>query len=135
MTRRSGFGLIPVTAKVAAAVAFVAFVVLCSRFTFFDEHAAIGFGPFAGAMMGALAGGFILLAGYVYADAGRRGMPPLPWTALAILVPNGIGFVLYFLLRKPLEHPCPGCRFGVPAGAAFCPACGQAQFNREVGEV
>jgi hypothetical protein len=82
-----------------------------------------------------VAGGFgaaavatvILLAGYVYADAGRRGMPRGPWTALVLLVPNCIGFVLYFLLRKPLLAGCPHCGGGVEMGAAFCSRCGAAQ--------
>ena len=75
------------------------------------------------------AGAYFLLAGYVYADAVRRGMPPIPWTALAVLVPNCVGFVLYFLLRKPILHPCPSCGRGVAPDAAFCPRCGQPQMN------
>ena len=67
--------------------------------------------------------------GYIYADAARRGMPPIPWTALAVLIPNCVGFVLYFLLRKPILHPCPSCGRGVAPDAAFCPRCGQPQMN------
>ena len=58
-----------------------------------------------GAMGGLFAAAYVLLAGYVYADASRRGMPAIAWTALTVLVPNAIGFVLYFLLRKPIVHP------------------------------
>jgi uncharacterized OB-fold protein len=48
---------------------------------------------------------------------------------LAVLIPNCVGFVLYFLLRKPILHPCPSCGGGVTPDAAFCPRCGQPQMN------
>jgi hypothetical protein len=78
---------------------------------------------------GTLAAAYFLLAGYIYADAAPRGMPPIPWTALAVLIPNCVGFILYFLLRKPILHPCPGCGCGVAPDAAFCPGCGQPQMK------
>ena len=49
----------------------------------------------------------ILLIGYIYADAKRRGMNAVLWTVLVILIPKAIGFIAYFLLRKPLVTPCP----------------------------
>jgi hypothetical protein len=126
MSSRSGFGLIPGPARIVASLAFVVFF-----FGLFEQRRASG--PWAGTFIG-LAGGtlacaFFLLAGYVYADSRRRGMPPIPWTALAVLIPNCVGFVLYFLLRKPILHPCPGCGRGVAPDAAFCPRCGQPQMN------
>jgi hypothetical protein len=124
MSWRSGFGLIPGPARILAALAFVVFF-----FATFDHHRAIALGTLTGLAGGTLAGAFFLLAGYVYADAARRGMPPIPWTALAVLIPNCVGFVLYFLLRKPILHPCPGCGRGVAPDAAFCPHCGQPQMN------
>jgi hypothetical protein len=130
MTARSGFHLIPTAAKMLAAFVFVAPAVFL--FFFFDEHKTIGLGSAIGAGMGAIAATFILLAGYVYADSSRRGMPPIPWTALALLIPNGVGFVLYFLLRKPIHQPCSNCGCGVAQDAAFCSRCGQSQLNTEV---
>jgi RNA polymerase subunit RPABC4/transcription elongation factor Spt4 len=67
-----------------------------------------------------------LLIGYVYADAKRRGMRYAMWTWLAFLVPNGIGIILYFILRDPLPRPCPGCSTLVKSGFVFCPYCGTA---------
>src|SRR5262245_60724296 len=50
-----------------------------------------------------------LMIGYVNKDAGRRGMSRALWTAIVILVPNAIGFILYFLLRNPVRTNCPKC--------------------------
>jgi hypothetical protein len=124
MNSRSGFGLIPGPAKIVAALAFVLFF-----FGVFEERRAGSVGILLGLVGGTLACGYFLLAGYVYADAVRRAMPPIPWTALAVLVPNCIGFVLYFVLRKPILHPCPGCGRGVAPDAAFCPRCAHPQMN------
>ena len=124
MNWRSGFGLIPAPAKIVAALAFVGFF-----FGVFEEHRASGLGALMGLAGGMLAAAYFLLAGYVYADAVRRAMPPIPWTALVVLIPNCVGFVLYFLLRKPILHPCPSCARGVAPDAAFCPRCGQSQMS------
>ena len=45
---------------------------------------------------------YLLLIGYVNQDAKRRDMGQVLWTLLVIFVPNGLGFLAYFLLRKPL---------------------------------
>jgi hypothetical protein len=66
----------------------------------------------------------VLLVGYVYADAKRRGMRYQMWTWLAALIPDGIGIILYFILRDPLPSPCPKCSTMVKHGFAFCPECG-----------
>ena len=68
-------------------------------------------------------GCYILLIGYVCADAGRRGMNRLGWTLLAIFVPNALGIVLYFVLRKALTAHCPQCNSVVEPGFGFCPRC------------
>lgn len=67
---------------------------------------------------------YALLAGYVYGDAKRRGMRYVMWTLLAIFIPDGIGIILYFILRVPMPRPCPGCARDVPSGFVFCPHCG-----------
>ncbi len=58
------------------------------------------------------------MIGYVNADSKRRGMNSLLWTLLVIFVPKALGFIAYFLLRKPLLIPCPNCgavgRIGLP---------------------
>lgn len=69
---------------------------------------------------------WVLLIGYVHADAGRRGMNALLWTLLAIFIPSAVGIILYFILREPIAVPCPSC--GAPArkGHAYCASCGAA---------
>jgi len=65
-----------------------------------------------------------LLIGYVYADAKRRGMRYVMWTWLAVLIPNAIGIILYFVLRDPRLVTCLKCATPVRQGFAFCPNCG-----------
>ena len=69
---------------------------------------------------------FVILVGYVYADARRRGMRYVMWTLLAIFVPNALGIILYFVLRDPLMSACPACSVALRPGFAFCPSCGAA---------
>lgn len=68
----------------------------------------------------------VLLVGYVYSDAKRRGMRYVLWTWLAALIPNAIGIILYFVLRDPLLVSCAQCGAQVRTGFAFCPKCGGA---------
>jgi len=67
---------------------------------------------------------YALLIGYVYADAKRRGMRYVMWTLLAMFIPDGIGIILYFVLRDPPMRACPGCAQLAKSGFTFCPHCG-----------
>jgi len=68
--------------------------------------------------------GYIMLVGYVYGDARRRGMPAALWTLLVVLIPNLIGFIVYFILRRGIFAPCPQCGRGAEIGQIYCSACG-----------
>ena len=68
--------------------------------------------------------GWTLLIGYIYGDARRRGMRYVMWTLLAIFIPNGIGVILYFILRDPIPGYCSKCGSRAQQGHAFCPGCG-----------
>jgi hypothetical protein len=68
---------------------------------------------------------YVLLIGYVCGDAMRRGMHCVMWTLLAIFIPNGIGIILYFVLRDPMPKACPSCSALVKVGV-YCPRCGKA---------
>lgn len=87
--------------------------------------------PWIGFAVGLFAAAFVLALGYVYGDAARRGMSPGLWTLIAFMVPNLVGFLLYFLLRTPLLKPCRQCGQGIAPGLAFCPSCGQPQTTGE----
>ena len=79
--------------------------------------------PLLGLLAGLGGAAYLLLIGYVNRDAKRRGMSPTLWTVVAILIPNGMGILLYFVLRQPLRGPCPQCGHGVQPGFNFCPQC------------
>jgi hypothetical protein len=69
---------------------------------------------------------YVLLLGYVWGDARRRGMNHVLWTLLALFIPYAVGIILYFALREPVPVPCPAC--GTPArkAHAYCACCGTA---------
>jgi hypothetical protein len=67
---------------------------------------------------------YVLLVGYVYGDARRRGMKAVLWTLLAIFIPSAIGLILYFILRDPIPLPCPSCGTPAATGHAYCASCG-----------
>jgi len=123
-----GLRIIPQTARVIAAVIYLAMANL-AFFVLIPTDPQMSRWPVAARLAFAygiflLIVAWILLVGYVHADAKRRGMRYVMWTWLAALVPNGIGIILYFLLRDPLPRPCPGCSTVVKAGYTFCPHCG-----------
>ena len=73
-----------------------------------------------GAFVGAC---WVLLLGYVNRDAARRGMGPWLWTLVCIFVPNCLGFLIYFIIRKPFVQYCPQCGEAVSRDFRFCPKC------------
>lgn len=81
-------------------------------------------GLVAGLFVGCLFSALILALGYVYGDARRRNMPAALWTLIAFFVPNLLGFLLYFVLRKPIATPCPQCGQPISVEQRFCSCCG-----------
>jgi len=45
------------------------------------------------------------------------------WMLLVVVMPGGIGAVVYFLLRQPVMIRCPSCNTELAAGLHFCPQC------------
>jgi hypothetical protein len=128
--------VVPKGMKIVAAIVIAAALICATVFAFMsgvqDAHAtrnvmtapvASGLGLFVATVVAA----WLLLLGYVYGDAKRRGMPPVIWSLVAIMVPNMVGFILYFALRKPLLSICSGCGQSVASGQKFCPSCGREQ--------
>lgn len=94
-----------------------------------------------GVFLGTLLASYVMLIGYINMDAGRRGMSRVLWTLIAIFVPNAIGILLFFILRKPRLSNCPQCGAAVGPEFGFCPqcrhrlglVCPQCQHGLEVG--
>ncbi len=72
---------------------------------------------------GALVALYFLMVGYVSKDAPRRAMSSRFWILICLVMPCGIGAVLYFLLRQPQVSRCPACATHVQGDFHFCPQC------------
>jgi hypothetical protein len=82
-----------------------------------------------GLTFGVFSAAFFLALGYIYGDAKRRQMPAWAWMIAAFLIPNFIGFILYFLFRGPLLGSCNSCGKPIRGGEAFCSHCGYSQVS------
>ena len=89
-----------------------------------DDNLPLALKIFLPVLAGAVMAGIVVLYGYVYADAKRRGMRAGMWTLLAAFIPYMIGVILYFVLRDPLAAPCPKCGQVARGSFTFCPNCG-----------
>lgn len=113
--------------SVAAAV--LTFVVMQYLFwvVFPAEHrhppAPMGMRIYFALSWGALASLYMLMVGYVSKDSPRRGMSARIWMIVCLVMPGGIGAVLYFLLRQPIISLCPACSTRVQSEYHFCPQC------------
>ena len=130
MSLRKELRVIPLPACI---VAFACYAGLAALIRFLMHHDTGPGGMATWPLAGQLAFNFlipvillidILLAGYIYGDAKRRGMRPVMWMLLAMFVPYFIGLILYFILRDPLPCECPSCHTLVLAKFTFCPKCG-----------
>jgi hypothetical protein len=127
-TFRGELAIIPTVAKVIAVIAVVlmqiALLVLVPTYIHGKDlpprPALIAISIFGGIFLAII----ILLIGYVNADSKRRGMNSLLWTLLVIFIPKALGFLAYFLLRKPLVIGCPKCGNSIGSDFRFCPKCG-----------
>jgi hypothetical protein len=116
--------LIPGWAMALAAISFTAIQLGFNVFLAHEKNAPPLWGRIAMGIAGGLVlGAYILLLGYINRDARRRGMSQWLWTAVSILVPNGFGIILYFILRQPLLTLCPQCSTPVEIGFNYCPKC------------
>jgi hypothetical protein len=82
---------------------------------------------------GAALASYVLLIGYISRDVKRRGMSAGIWMLIVLVMPGGIGAVVYFLLRQPMMSRCPSCRTEVASGFHFCPQC-QFQMKPVCGQ-
>lgn len=67
----------------------------------------------------------VIIGVYVWRDARRRGMSAPLWTAVSVLVPALIGFVVYLLVRtNHSDLQCAVCSAHVEETYIVCPGCG-----------
>src|SRR3984957_10602829 len=125
MSVRQFLDVVPKSVKTVAAVIAGGGLLFGLALTvgWIDGKAIIA-GPFLGLLAGVVIAIWILGVGYVNADARRRGMPPILWTLIVVFIPNLLGFLLYFALRRPIALPCPHCGQATTAGQRFCAWCG-----------
>ncbi len=117
---------VPRAAKVLAVVAYCAVLIAApAAFHFFEPHPPqLLLQLLLGALWGAPLAVIVLALGLVHRDAARRGMNATLWTLVAaLLIPGAIGFVIYFLSRKPIRADCPQCSAVVRETANYCPNC------------
>lgn len=77
-----------------------------------------------GLLFGMFLAFYMLMIGFVTRDSKRRGMNPIVWTLILVsLLPSGVGFIVYFLLREPVAMKCPHCSLSVGQDQNFCTQC------------
>ena len=130
---REEMKVIPLGAWAMAILSYLAFVILAFYVFIPSDPNFIGWPgwalPLFAGVIPLFFGVYVLLCGYVYGDARRRGMRYVMWTLLAAFIPNAIGVILYFILREPLLVACRACGTQVKQGFAFCSKCGTALAN------
>jgi Double zinc ribbon len=131
---RRGFwgnlGLIRPVAWVIAAFLFVGMQLLFWLVIWPQVHAdemarmPLGLQIFLPLLASSVAVFYVLIVGFVYVDAKRRGMRHVMWTWLVAVIPDFIGVILYFVMRDPMPTPCPKCSRLSAQSFTFCPSCG-----------
>ena len=118
--------MIPLWSIAGAAVAFTAMqYVMWVIVPAHRHHPAppIGFRIYFNISISALAALYVLMVGYISRESPRRGMSTAMWTIVCVVIPSGIGAVLYFLLRQPILSVCPVCNARIESDYHFCPQC------------
>lgn len=82
-----------------------------------------GFRLYFNMSISALAALYVLMVGYISRDSPRRGMSTTVWMLVCLVIPSGIGAVLYFLLRQPVLSMCPACGARIESAYHYCPQC------------
>jgi hypothetical protein len=119
--------LIPAWSIVGALVAFTAMQylmwIVVPAHRHHPSNVPIGFRIYFNISISALAALYVLMVGYISRDSPRRGMSTTMWTVVCVVIPSGIGAVLYFLLRQPALSLCPACSARIESEYHFCPQC------------
>lgn len=73
----------------------------------------------------------ILMAVFVHKDAKKLHLNPWMWTLIVVYGPNGLGLIIYLIIRSNEKKKLRCIKCGVPVDRDFkiCPHCGQ-QFGK-----
>lgn len=115
--------MIPRWAMVLATVGFVIMQWIFHFVMPHHNHELLPMRLLMGYWWGTLVASYVLLIGYISRDVKRRGMSPGMWMLTSVVLPGGIGAVVYFLLRQPILARCPNCRTELASHYHFCPQC------------
>jgi hypothetical protein len=115
--------MIPRWSVVLAGALFVAMQYVFHVVMPHHKHEMLPLRIMMGYAWGSLVASYALLLGYVSRDVKRRGMSAGLWMLVCVVLPGGIGAVVYFMLRQPILARCPNCSTAVDATFHFCPQC------------
>lgn len=115
--------MIPVWSVVLAIAVFAGVQYLFHGVMPHHKHEMLPMRLLMGYSWGTAFASYVLLVGYVSRDVKRRRMPAALWMLIVVLLPGGIGAVVYFILRQPILRQCPNCRTEIAASYHFCPQC------------
>ena len=115
--------MIPNWAIGLAIVAFASMQYLFHGVLPHHKHEMLPMRVLMGFTWGTLMASYVLIVGYVSRDVKRRNMSGPLWMLIVILMPGGIGAVVYFLLRQPILSRCPHCSTEIASSYNFCPQC------------
>ena len=115
--------MIPRWSMALAIVLFVAMQFVFHEVMPHHKHEMLPMRLMMGYCWGTLWASYALLLGYVSRDVKRRGMSPGLWMLMCVVLPGGIGAVVYFLLRQPVLSKCPNCSTTLAASYHYCPQC------------
>ena len=115
--------MIPGWSVALAAALFVAMQYVFHVVMPHHKHELLPLRLMMGYAWGTLWASYALLLGYVSRDVKRRGMSAGLWMLVCVVLPGGIGAVVYFMLRQPILSRCPNCSTTMESGYHFCPQC------------
>ncbi len=115
--------MIPTWSVVLAIIVFGAVQYLFHGVLPHHKHELLPMRLLMGYSWGTAFASYVLLVGYVSRDVRRRRMPAGLWMLIVVVLPGGIGAVVYFLLRQPMLMPCPHCSTEITSSVHFCPQC------------
>ena len=114
--------MIPTWSVVLAVIVFGAVQYLFHGVLPHHKHELLPMRLLMGYSWGTAFASYVLLVGYVSRDVRRRRMPAGLWMLIVVVMPGGIGAVVYFLLRQPMLFPCPHCSTEIDLERALLPA-------------